>query len=77
MPPLVDNNITVQDPNNMDDPIPFLQQKEGIQIINSINTSPIEVARFIRNIKRSKFSQCGISGKFIHLISTPISFSMS
>ena len=86
VPPLVDNNITVQDPtkqsnifnnffaskstvNDMDDPIPFLQQKEGIQIINSINTSPIEVARFIRNIKRSKFSQCGISGKFIHLIS--------
>ena len=40
VPPLVDNNITVQDPNNMDDPIPFLQQKEGIQIINSINSFP-------------------------------------
>ena len=71
VPPLVDNNITVQDPteqsnifnnffaskstvNDMDDPIPFLQQKEGIQIMNSINTSPIVVARFIRIINCRK-----------------------
>ena len=94
VPPLVENNITVQDPTqqsnifnnffaskstvkNLDDPIPFLQQKEGVHLLNSINTSPIEVAKFIRNIKKSHFSQCGIPGKFIHMISTPISFSMS
>ena len=41
------------------------------------NTSPIEVAKIIRNIKKSHLSQCGIPGKFIHLISTPVSFSMS
>ena len=37
----------------------------------------IEVAKMIRNIKKSQFSHCGIPGKFIHLISTPVSFSMS
>ena len=42
-----------------------------------VNTSPIEVARIIRKIKQSHLSHCGIPGKFIHLISTPISFSMS
>ena len=42
-----------------------------------INTSPIEIARIIRKLKRSYMSYCGIPGKFIHLISTPISFSMS
>ena len=42
-----------------------------------VNTSPIEVAKIIRNIKKSHFSHCGIPGKFIHLVSTPVSFSMS
>ena len=42
-----------------------------------INTSPIEIARIIRKLKRSYMSYCGVPGKFIHLISTPISFSMS
>ena len=73
VPPLVENNVTVQDPTqqsnifnnffaskstveNMDDPIPFLQQKEGVNLLNSINTSPIEVAKFIRNIKKTHFS---------------------
>ena len=94
VPPLVENDITVQDPsqqsnifneffaskssvNNPNDPAPNLQQKEGVSSLNSLNTSPIEVAKFIRNIKKSQFSQCGIPGKFIHIIATPISFSMS
>ena len=63
--------------NSPDDPIPNLQQKEGVSLLDNINTSPIEVAKFIRNIKQSHFSQCGIPGKFIKIISTPISFSMS
>ena len=94
VPPLVENDITVQDPleqsnifnsffaskssvNDPNDPAPNLHQKEGVSSLNAINTSPIEVAKFIRNIKKSQVSQCGIPGKFIHMISTPISFSMS
>ena len=59
------------------DPSPNVQRKEGVSSLDVIKTSPIEVAKFIRNIKKSQFSQCGIPGKFIHLIATPISFSMS
>ena len=94
IPPLVENNVTVQDPlhqsnifnkffaskatvNNPNDPVPLLQRKEGINPLNTLNTSPIEVAKIIRKIKKSYLSHCGIPGKFIHLISTPISFSMS
>ena len=65
---------SVQDPN---DTVPYLQRKEGINSFNMINTSPIEVAKIIRSIKRSHLSYCGVPGKFLHLISTPISFSMS
>ena len=65
---------TVKDLN---DPVPNLQRKEGVSSLNTLNTSPIEVARIIRKIKQSYLSHCGISGKFIHLISTPISFSLS
>ena len=94
IPPLVENDITVQDPlkqsnifndlfaskssvNNPNDPVPNLHRKEGIPSLNCINTSPIEVAKIMRNIKKSQFSQCGLPGKFINLIATPISFSMS
>ena len=63
--------------DNSDDPVPILQKKQGIVPLNMINTSPIETARIIRKLKRSYMSYCGVPGKFIHLISTPISFSMS
>ena len=59
------------------DPAPHLEQIEGIPLLGSLNTSPFEVAKLIRNIKKSHLSHCGISGKFISLIATPISFSMS
>ena len=42
-----------------------------------LNTSPLEVAKIVRNIKKSHLSYCGIPGKFIHMIATPISFSLS
>ena len=94
VPPLVENNCTVQDPvqksnifneffaskssvRNHNDPIPILERKEGVSPLSVINTSPIEVAKFARQIKKSHFSECGIPGKFISAISTPISFSMS
>ena len=62
---------------NSEDPIPILEKKQGVPPLNVLNTSPIEVAKFARHIKKSQFSECGIPGKFINLISTPISFSMS
>ena len=62
---------------NPDDPVTNLQRKEGISELNFLNTSPFEVAKIIRNIERSYISHCGIPGKFIHLISTPIPFSLS
>ena len=62
---------------NSEDPVPLLQKKEGIVPLNMINTSSIEIARIIRKLKRSYMSYCGVPGKFIHLISTPISFSLS
>ena len=94
VPPLVENDVTVQDPvqssnifnyffaskssvMNPNDPPSNLQLKEGVSSIDVIYTSPIEDAKFIRNIKKSQFSRCGIPGKFIHLIATPISFPMS
>ena len=42
-----------------------------------INTSPIEVAKYIRGIKKSHMSHCGIPGKFLHMISQPVSHSLS
>ena len=60
---------TVQNPN---DPVPPLQRKEGISSLNIVNTSPIEVAKIIRNTKRSHSSYCSVPGKFLHIIATPI-----
>ena len=94
IPPLVENDITVQDPleksnifNNFfaaqstvlnpNDPAPSLPRKEGVNDLNVLNTSPLEVGKIVRNIKKSYFSHCGIPGKFLHLIATPISFSLS
>ena len=94
LPPLVENDITVQDPlekSNIlndffaskstvpspNDPVPVLVRKEGVPSLDSLNTSPIEIAKIIRNIKKSQVSYCGISGMFINLISQPISYSMS
>ena len=62
---------------NSNDPAPNLAQKEGISTLGSLNTSPLEVAKMIRNLKKSNFSHCGLPGKFLGLISTPVSFSMS
>ena len=64
-PPLVENDITIND------------SFENITFLDSVNTSPIEIGKLIRNIKKSHQSHCGIPGKFLSLISTPVSFSMS
>ena len=56
---------------------PDLDKIEGIDPVKSINTSPIEVARILRQVKKSKVSYCGVPGYFLDMISTPVSFSMS
>ena len=65
---------TVSNPN---DPAPELVRKEGVPDLDLLNTSPIEIARFMRNMRKSHASYCGISGMFISIISQPISHSMS
>ena len=60
-----------------DDPAPELPPKEDIfEKLSKINTSPIEVAKLCREIKKSNASHCGIPGKFLAIISTPISFPL-
>ena len=41
-----------------------------------LNTSPFEVDKLIRNLKKSHISPCGISGKFLQLIFKEISYSL-
>ena len=60
-----------------DDPVPSLDKFLGISCLEYVNTSPIEVAKLIRDMKKSRFSHCGISGVFLSLISKEISTSMT
>ena len=45
--------------------------------LSQINTSPIEISKIIRTMKKSNQSTCGVPGKFLSLIATPISFPLS
>ena len=63
--------------NNSDDSVPLLEPRLNTTPFSNINTSNIEVAKIIRSIKKSNASYCGIPGKFLSIISTPISFSFS
>ena len=59
------------------EPVPNLEPNENItSAFKFINTSPIEVAKIIRNIKKSNSSHCGIPGKILSLIATPVSFPL-
>jgi hypothetical protein len=61
-----------------EDPVPVLDPIESISSsLSSINTSPIEVSKILRQLKKSNFSHCGISGRFVNIIATPLSFSLS
>ena len=61
-----------------DDPVPILEPNNNINTpLSFINTSPIEVSKVLRQLKKSNSSHCGIAGKFINIIATPISFSLS
>ena len=64
--------------NGPQDDVPLLPQNDSItSSLGNINTSPIEVSKVLRQLKKSNSSHCGISGKFINIIATPISFSLS
>ena len=60
-----------------EDSVPQLDLRPNTTPFSTINTSSIEVAKIIRSIKKSNASYCGIPGKFLSFISTPISFSLS
>ncbi len=62
-------------PNSQDIP-PNLQRFAEIPDLNCLNTSPIEVGKLIRGLKKSHSSYCGIPGKFLNLISSEISYSL-
>ena len=61
-----------------DDPVPILPINNSVLTsLSSINTSPIEVSKVLRQLKKSNNTHRGISGKFINIIATPILFSLS
>merc|ERR1712237_110220 len=65
------NKATV---DNSDDEVPHLEPKNVNITLTEFNTSPIELAHIMRNIKKSNNSYCGVPGKFLSLIATPVSF---
>ena len=61
-----------------DDQVPDLAPRDDIvENLTTVNTSYIEVAKLCRDIKKSKTSHCGLPGKFISMIATPISFTLA
>ena len=56
---------------------PNLQPFPDIQQIENINTSPLEVGKYTKGLKKSHSSHCGISGKFLQLIAQQISPTLS
>ena len=61
-----------------DDEVPNLTPRDDInENLTTVNTSYIEVAKLCRDIKKSKISHCGLPGKFISMIATPISFTLA
>ena len=59
--------------SGIDDPVPVLPINPSVSTsLSSNNTSPIEVSKVLRQLKQSNNSHCGISGKFINIIATPI-----
>ena len=63
--------------NGDSDTVPNLPINDNVMsALSSLNTSPIEVAKFCRDIKKSNASYCGIPGKFLSMIATPVSFPL-
>ena len=60
-----------------DDAPPVLEKLPVLSELNYLNTSSIEISKIVRSMKKSSQSHCGIPGKFLSLIATPISFPLS
>ena len=63
--------------NGAEDIPPTLDNYPNVPLLSVLNTSPLEVGKLIRNLKKSHISPCGISGKFLELISKEISYPLS
>ena len=63
------SKYTVPCPN--DNP-PKLNKFNVLSDLSQINTSPIELSKVIRSMKKSNHSHCGITGKFLSLKETRI-----
>ena len=53
---------------------PKLDKIDTFSKLDQINTSLLEVGKIIRESNKSHQSYCGVPGKFLSLISTPILF---
>ena len=60
-----------------DDDPPLLERMLNVQNLANMNTSPIEIGKLIRSLKKSHISPCGISEKFLQMISKEISYPFS
>ena len=56
---------------------PYLEKRPNVSPLSILNTSPLEIGKLIRNLKKSHISPCGISGRFLQLISKEISYPLS
>ena len=63
-------------PSAEDEP-PILERFENVPDLNMLNTSPFEVSSFIKKLKKSAFSHCGLSATFIQMISGKIRYPLS
>ena len=63
-------------PGNNDQVPPLLQREDILSPITQFNTSPFELGHLIRIIKKSTNSYCGIPGKFLAIVATPVSFQL-
>ena len=63
-------------PGENDNP-PHLNKFDVLSDLSNFNTSPLELGKIMRELKKSQSSHCGVSEKFLSLISTTISFPMS
>ena len=63
-------------PTAEEDP-PELERLEDVPELSVLNTSPFEVSRFIKTLKKAAFSHCGLSSQFIKMISSKVRCPLS
>ena len=58
--------------NNSNEDPPLIEKIPDIPHLDTINTSPFEVSKFISILKKSAFSHCGISAQYLQIISSKV-----